>query len=102
MLVDRLPGADPASSTVLARVVPMTDALKQVEGDRVLESVDRSRVRVVRGPVVVAAGLAGRWAAVHAGGPTTVAALLSELASLEPDLRVVGLDPDPDPGAPHG
>lgn len=97
----------PVEGRLLARCSPMTDAIKRVSERRVVETVDREQFRVVDLPLVVPIGLAKRWASAvldaiggAPGGPepaspgrrTTAAELLSQFVSIEPDLRVVGLD----------
>ena len=90
----------PAGRQVAAVLGPMTDALKRVRGDRVVETVDRERLAVVALPLVIPIELARRWAHTTTTGsfelppgPITAAALLSELVNVEPDLRVVGFEP---------
>lgn len=90
----------PAAGHVAASLVPMTDAIKRVRGDRVVATVDRERLAVAGFPLVIPVELARRWAHTTTSqsfesppGPITAAALLSELVNVEPDLRVVGLEP---------
>jgi hypothetical protein len=96
---------------VLARLSPVTDAIKRVEGDLVVDTVDRAQLRSVGPPVVVSLDLFRRWWSARTGDspegrvseqPVDVAGLLSELVSIEPDLRVVDLGPVLQPGASHG
>ena len=97
-------------ATLWARLSPVTDAIKRVEGDLLVDTVDRAVLRLVGPPMVMSAGLARRWWSAQTGRspdgrpeePIDVAALLSELVSIEPDLRVVDLGPVLQPGASHG
>ena len=96
----------PPSGRVLARWSPMTDAIKRVDGHRVVETVDREQLRVIDWPMAVPTDLARRWAAAvldprsdqsvdqSEGRRFTAAALLSELVALEPELVVGTLDLD--------
>ncbi len=107
---DRLAGATippPVDGRIAARCTPMTDAIKRVEGNRVVETVDRDGLLVVEWPMVVPIGLAIAWACDVLDPPTeavdassaadrrrrpTAAALLSHFVRIEPGLRVVGID----------
>ncbi len=87
-----------APNEVAARLSPMTDAIKRVEANRVIETVDREQFRIVGGPLVLSVARAQRWVARAPSSPSpltslTLAALLSELVAIEPDLRVIALDP---------
>ncbi len=86
----------PRPDQVLARWAPMTDAIKRVDGHRVVETVDREQLRVIGWPMVLPTELAGRWASGvlerSEGRRFTAAALLSELVAIEPDLVVLDLD----------
>lgn len=110
-------GAVPGDRWAWGSVAPMTDAVKVVDGDVVMSTLDRASLRVVEPPLAVPMGLARRWAATrHADAPdqsgsavgrdesehARLAALLSELATVEPELRILPLDVDPSPGASHG
>jgi hypothetical protein len=79
-----------ALPTVRARLEPVTDAVKRVDGDRVVETVDRSRLHAVAFPILIPAALGAR---LDTEGAPTAAALLSELAAIDPDLRVESIDP---------
>lgn len=88
--VDAWIAADDAR-VVIVGTRPVVDALKQVSGDVVRATIDRTVLRAADWPVVVGTDLWARVAVVS----SEVAEVVSGLITVEPGLRVVAVDQPP-------